>query len=240
MAKGKKNTKEKRENTITIKGYSLGELAALDVNDFSKYQSCNTHQVRKYFFYEKVGTKMSPYSEKLATYHDELVELPVNDWVEVSKFDYDRYKKYLDTPSEHYYSSKADYYEKRNVEDAKTEMVKYNNNIIEDLSFLEEKIEDNPSVTDYTQLVSLRLQMADIAFQYMTQLYELYDEYDVAFLEEKASYFVKVLGESNSEAEKFKKKKAALKAKQYRAAKKKKKEELTEKISKLEKELKDI
>lgn len=162
--------------------YSLKQLSTLTEKDLNKFKSNLKRKRVQHLFYGKVGTKKVQYSEKgqLEFFGHEpvMVDVNVNAWFEVPKQTFDAYKNNLR------YSGKFE-----DIEEAKTKTVTYQNNLMDDLAIATKELSDLQTIKNYKNLIAIKEQLVELAFDYSTDLYELTDEYAIDFLEEKAEYF---------------------------------------------------
>lgn len=161
--------------------YTLNQLKNLTIEDLNKFDS-NLKRLRtQYLFLRVVGTKKVQYFEKgqLETFagNPVMVDVNVRDWVEVSKREYDIFQK----------GNLSDYMSSiPNVEKSQSRRIVYQNKILDDLTVATDELNESKN---FNNIILIKEQLLQLAFDYSMDLYSLNDEYGVAFLEAKALGF---------------------------------------------------
>lgn len=161
--------------------YTLNQLKNLTLEDLNKFDS-NLKRLRtQYLFFRVVGTKKVQYSEKgqLETFagNPVMVDVNVKDWVEVSKRDYDIFQK----------GNLSDYMSSiPNIEKSQSRRIVYQNKILDDMLIATDELNESKN---FNNIILIKEQLLQLAFDYSMDLYSLNDEYGVAFLETKALDF---------------------------------------------------
>lgn len=161
--------------------YTLNQLKNLKLEDLNRFDSNLKRTKTQYLFLRVVGTKKVQYSEKgqLETFGGKpvMVDVNVRDWVEVSKRDYDIFQK----------GDLSDYMSSiPNIEESQSRRIVYQNKILDDLLIATDELNESKN---FNNIILIKEQLLQLAFDYSMDLYSLNDEYGVDFLETKALDF---------------------------------------------------
>ena len=210
-----------------LDNYTLDKLKNLTEEGFNKVNSPLKRKRPLYMVYTRVGTKKEEYSEKGQVFHGIYASVWISDWVETSKKEYDDYLKMEEGRAKKVREyGLEDYFNEKGTSKAEVRELRYQNKLWDDVKEATTELETKPSITAYNNLIKVKDFAREVAYQYSTELYELYDKYGAPFLEDKAEYFDRLTSTLGSDVRALKEQREEFKMNKKRTG-------IEEKIAKL-------